>query len=144
MGKKCLMKNNILKIIIPVCIAIIAISIISLNSIGTSSEENNFSTDDSIMIIRSLLSKSKRILSLKKDFPNNSSLEQNISAYKPPIFWKEKDIVRTQLNKWKPEKIKELIYLISDIELQIKKDYKNSILIVTDFIIAQGFSEISN
>ena len=45
MGKKCLMKNNILKIIIPVCIAIIAISIISLNSIGTSSEENNFSTD---------------------------------------------------------------------------------------------------
>ena len=45
MGKKCLMKNNILKIIIPVCIAIIAISIISLNSIGTSPEENNFSTD---------------------------------------------------------------------------------------------------
>ena len=50
----------------------------------------------------------------------------------------------SQLNKWNPEKIKELIYLINDIELQIKKDYNNSILIVTDFILAQGYSEISN
>tara|TARA_B100000700_G_scaffold302857_1_gene373723 strand:- start:2310 stop:3290 length:981 start_codon:yes stop_codon:yes gene_type:complete len=97
--------------------------------------ENNFSTDDSIMIIRSLLSKSKRILSLKKDFPNSSSLEQNISAYKPPIFWKEKDIVKKQLQKWSIDETEKLIFKISDIELFAKKNQENSINIVSDFIL---------
>ena len=67
-----------------------------------------------------------------------------INSAKPPIFWKEKDIVKSQLNKWKPEKIKELIYLINDIELQIKKNYNNSIMLVTDFILSQGNLEINN
>ena len=52
--------------------------------------ENIFSADDSIIIIRSLLSKSKRILSLKKDFANKSNVDQIILSYKPPIFWKRK------------------------------------------------------
>jgi DNA polymerase-3 subunit delta len=106
--------------------------------------ENNFSNEDCIIILRTFLLRAKKILGLSLEYDKNKDINKTINSAKPPIFWKEKDIVRTQLNKWKPEKIKELIYLISDIELQIKKDYKNSILIVTDFIIAQGFSEISN
>ena len=78
------------------------------------------------------------------EYDKNKDINKTINSAKPPIFWKEKDLVRAQLNKWKPEKIKELIYLINDIELQIKKDYKNSILIVTDFILTQGYAEISN
>jgi DNA polymerase-3 subunit delta len=88
--------------------------------------------------------KAKKILFLSLEYDKNKDINKTINSAKPPIFWKEKDLVRAQLNKWKPEKIKELIYLINDIELQIKKDYKNSILIVTDFILAQGYSEISN
>ena len=106
--------------------------------------ENNFTNEDCIIILRTFLLKAKKILSLSLEYDKNKDINKTINSAKPPIFWKEKDIIRTQLNKWKPEKIKELIYLINDIELQIKKDYNNSILIVTDFILAQGYSEISN
>ena len=106
--------------------------------------ENNFSNEDCIIILRTFLLKAKKILFLSLEYDKNKDINKTINSAKPPIFWKEKDLVRAQLNKWKPEKIKELIYLINDIELQIKKDYKNSILIVTDFILAQGNSEISN
>ena len=106
--------------------------------------ENNFANEDCIIILRTFLLKAKKILGLSLEYNKNKDINKTINSAKPPIFWKEKDIVRTQLNKWKPEKIKELIYLINDIELQIKKDYKNSILIVTDFILAQGCSETSN
>ena len=106
--------------------------------------ENNFTNEDCIIILRTFLLKAKKILSLSLEYDKNKDINETINSAKPPIFWKEKDIIRTQLNKWKPEKIKELIYLINDIELQIKKDYNNSILIVTDFILAQGYSEISN
>ena len=106
--------------------------------------ENNFTNEDCIIILRTFLLRAKKILGLSLEYDKNKDINKTINSARPPIFWKEKDIVRTQLNKWKPEKIKELIYLINDIELQIKKDYKNSILIVTDFILAQGYSEINN
>ena len=106
--------------------------------------ENNFTNEDCIIILRTFLLRAKKILGLSLEYDKNKDINKTINSAKPPIFWKEKDIVRTQLNKWKPEKIKELIYLINDIELQIKKDYKNSILIVTDFILAQGYTEINN
>lgn len=106
--------------------------------------ENNITNEDCIIILRTFLLRAKKILGLSLEYEKNKDINKTINSAKPPIFWKEKDIIKTQLNKWKPEKIKELIYLINDIELQIKKDYKNSILIVTDFILAQGYSEISN
>ncbi len=106
--------------------------------------ENNFSNEDCIIILRTFLLKAKKILGLSIEYDKNRDINKTINSAKPPIFWKEKDIVRAQLNKWKPEKIKDLIYLINNIELQVKKDYKNSILIVTDFILAQGYSETSN
>ena len=106
--------------------------------------ENSFSNEDCIIILRTFLFKAKKILALSIEYDKNKDINKTINSAKPPIFWKEKDIIKSQLNKWNPEKIKELIYLINDIELQIKKDYNNSILIVTDFILAQGYSEISN
>ena len=106
--------------------------------------ENSFSNEDCIIILRTFLLKAKKILALSIEYDKNKDINKTINSAKPPIFWKEKDIIKSQLNKWNPEKIKELIYLINDIELQIKKDYNNSILIVTDFILAQGYSEISN
>ena len=106
--------------------------------------ENNFTNEDCIIILRTFLLRAKKILGLSLEYDKNKDINKTINSAKPPIFWKEKDIVKAQLNKWKPNKIKELIYLISDIELQIKKDYKNSILIVTDFILSQGYSKINN
>ena len=106
--------------------------------------ENNFTNEDCIIILRTFLLKAKKILNLSIEYEKNKDINQTINSAKPPIFWKEKDIIKTQLNKWKPEKIKELIYLINDIELQIKKNYNNSILLVTDFILNQGYAEINN
>ena len=106
--------------------------------------ENNFSNEDCIIILRTFLLKAKKILSLSIEYHKNKDINQTINSAKPPIFWKEKDIVKTQLNKWKPEKIRELIYLINDIELQIKRNYNNSILLVTDFILNQQYTKTNN
>ena len=102
--------------------------------------ENNYNNDECIIILRTFLSKAKRILKLAIEFEKNKDINKTINAAKPPIFWKDKDIIKIQLDKWKPTKIKELISSINDIELDIKNNYSNSILIITDFILEKSRS----
>ena len=97
--------------------------------------ENIFTSEDCILIIRTFLNKSKRILKLCNEFENNKNIETTISSAKPPIFWKDKEIVKQQIYKWKPEKIKKLIYELFEIELIVKKNLNNSVNLVTDFIL---------
>jgi len=97
--------------------------------------ENVFSVDDCILIIRTLLSKSKRLLEIKKINNSNKNIEQIISNYKPPIFWKDKEIVKSQVSKWSLKDAEKLIYKIHDIELMIKRNYYSSLNIVSDFIL---------
>ena len=79
--------------------------------------ENNFSNEETILIIRTFLNKSKKILKLSEEFKDKKNLDLVISSAKPPIFWKDKEITKVQINKWTPEKIKNLIYNINDLEL---------------------------
>ncbi len=102
--------------------------------------ENNYNNDECIIILRTFLSKAKRILKLAIEFEKNKDINKTINAAKPPIFWKDKDIIKIQLDKWKPTKIKELISSINDIELEIKNNYSNSILIISDFILEKSRS----
>ena len=97
--------------------------------------ENVFSVDDCILIIRTLLLKSKRLLEIKKMNSLNTNVEQIISSYKPPIFWKDKEIVKNQASKWSQKETEKLIYKIHDVELMVKKNYYNSLNIVSDFIL---------
>ena len=83
--------------------------------------ENNFGTDDTILIVRTFLNKSKRILKLREDFEKNQNIETTISTAKPPIFWKDKEITKSQINKWTSKKLKELVFKLGEIELLIKK-----------------------
>ena len=106
--------------------------------------ENNFSNEDCILIVRTFLNKSKRILKLSSAFENNNNIDLTISSAKPPIFWKDKEIVKQQLSKWTPENIKKLIYKLNETELLIKKNLNNSINLITDFILEQSLSNISN
>ena len=106
--------------------------------------ENNFSNEDCIMIVRSFLIKAKKLLILSKTFEANKNIDLTISSAKPPIFWKEKEITKQQIYKWKPKKIKKLIYSLSEIELQIKKNINNSINLITDFILNQSSAETSS
>ena len=106
--------------------------------------ENSFNNEDCIIIARSFLIKAKRLLALSTTFETNKNIDLTISSAKPPIFWKEKDITKQQIFKWKSENIKKLIYSLSDIELQIKKNINNSINLITDFILLQSSSTTNN
>jgi len=106
--------------------------------------ENNFSNDDCIMITRSFLIKAKKLLTLSTFFETNKNIDLTISSAKPPIFWKEKEITKQQIYKWKPKNIKKLIYELSEAELQIKKNINNSINLITDFILSQSSSEANS
>ena len=100
--------------------------------------ENNYSNDDCVLIIRSFLNKSKKILKLSEEYEKNNNINITISNARPPIFWKEKEITVQQIQKWKPKKIKQLIYRLNELELNIKKNFNNSIGLTTDFILEQS------
>ena len=106
--------------------------------------ENNFSNEDCIIIARSFLIKAKKLLILSKTFETNKNIDLTISSAKPPIFWKEKEITKQQIYKWKPKNIKKLIYTLGETELQIKKNINNSINLITDFILNQSSTETSS
>jgi DNA polymerase-3 subunit delta len=106
--------------------------------------ENNFSNEDCIMITRSFIIKAKKLLTLSNAFETNKNIDLTISSAKPPIFWKEKEITKKQIQKWKPKNIKNLIYALSETELQIKRNINNSINLITDFILSQSSAETNN
>ena len=106
--------------------------------------ENNFNNEDCIMITRSFISKAKKLLILSKTFETNKNIDLTISSAKPPIFWKEKEITKQQILKWSSKNIKQLIYSLSETELQIKKNINNSINLITDFILFQSSSTTNN
>jgi len=95
--------------------------------------ENNFVDDDCILILRTLLNRSKRLLKLKNIQKEKKNLDEVISSYKPLIFWKEKDLVKQQIKNWSEKEIKEKIYQISDLEILTKKN-TSSINLVSDLI----------
>ena len=104
--------------------------------------ENNFSNEDTIIIIRTFLLKTKRLLHLSQDIKSNPNLELVISQYKPPIFWKEKEIVKQQLKMWSEKKLRKLINEINNTELLIKKNVNISLNILLNFIFTN--SKITN
>ena len=114
------------------------------NKITKILNENNYNNEDCIIILRTFITKAKKILKLAIKLEENKDINKTINSANPPIFWKDKEIVKVQLSKWKPNKIKELIKNINNVELEIKKNYNNSILIVTNFILEKSRSEINN
>jgi len=95
--------------------------------------ENNFVNDDCILILRTLLNRSKRLLKLKNIQKEKDNIDQVISSYKPSIFWKEKDLVKQQIKNWSEKEIREKIYQISNLEILAKKN-TSSINLVSDLI----------
>ncbi len=106
--------------------------------------ENNFSAEDCILIIRVFLNKSKKILELSSIFEKNQNIDLTISAAKPPIFWKDKEITKKQIYLWKPKNVKNLIYKLHELELITKKNINNSINLVSNFILEQCSSKTSS
>ena len=107
----------------------------NIKKIITILNENNFSAEDCIIILRTLLFKSKRLLKLMDNIENTNDIDKSISLYKPPIFWKEKEIVKNQINKWSRQDVINLIKEIYEIEMLVKRNSSSSLNIVCDFIV---------
>ena len=106
--------------------------------------DNKFEPNDCIIIIRTFLIKTKKILLLSNEFEKNKNIELTLSSARPPIFWKDKEITKLQVNMWSPKELKSLIYKLNEIEFLIKKNLNNSINLVTDFILEQVSMDVNN
>ena len=95
--------------------------------------ENNFVNEDSILILRTLLNRAKRLLKLKNMQNVNKSIDDTIAVFRPPIFWKEKDIVKQQMSNWTEDEVKKKIFEISNLEILIKRG-SSSINLISDLI----------
>ena len=97
--------------------------------------ENNYSNEDCMLILRTILNKSKRLLGIIEQNKISNNIDSVISEARPPIFWKEKENVKLQAKSWKIEELKKKIYEIGNIEILAKSDANNSLNIVSDFVI---------
>ena len=96
--------------------------------------ENNFANDECVLILRTILNRSKRLLKLKENQNQTGNIDLTISSFKPPIFWKEKDIVKKQIQSWSDDEVKNMIYKINELEILVKKNSNNSLNFVSDFV----------
>ena len=96
--------------------------------------ENNFTNEDCVLIIRVFSNKLKKILYLSQELEKNNNLDKTISEARPPIFWKDKEITKKQVSIWKPKHIKNSIYKLNEIEFLVKKNINISLNLVTNFI----------
>ena len=94
----------------------------------------HFTNEDTILIIRTFLLKAKRLLDLSNNCRFEKNIEKILTSYKPPIFWKEKEAVKQQLNIWSNSSIKKLIKEINETEYLIKKNINLASHILFNFI----------
>ena len=97
--------------------------------------ENNYSDTDNIIVVRTMLAKLKRLVKIHEFIDEKNNIDQAITLFKPPIFWKDKALVMQQLKIWGKNKLKNLIYETSEIEYLIKKNSSIAKNILYDFII---------
>ena len=100
--------------------------------------ENILSYEDNISIIRTLLYKSKRLKTILENLRISRNIDEIISSYKPPIFWKDKDVVKQQIKKNSLNQIKVLIKKINDLELLLKKNSTLPEKFLSNFILEQS------
>ena len=96
--------------------------------------ESNYKLEDGILILRTFLQKAKRLLNLYEGQSGNISFDSLINNYKPPIFWKDKPIIKRQLESWSKSKIKDLILNINKTEIFLKKNNSISLMLIFNFI----------
>tara|TARA_B100000941_G_scaffold239972_1_gene183261 strand:- start:1561 stop:2562 length:1002 start_codon:yes stop_codon:yes gene_type:complete len=96
--------------------------------------ENNYSPEDTFLILRVFLQKTKKILNLLENLDNEKDVEKVISLHRPPIFWKDKPIIKKQLQLWTQKRIRELIIKLNEIEVEIKKNNSISLILMKNFV----------
>ena len=96
--------------------------------------ENNYSNDDCILILRTISSKSKRLLKILNEKKDKANIDSIITNYKPPIFWRDKETIKRQANNWDILDLKNKIFNLNDLEFLIKSQPSNSLKLISDYI----------
>ena len=119
---------------------------LSKNSQKTSDiiNESNYKSEDGILILRTFLQKAKRLLNLYEKQNENTNLDILIDNHRPPIFWKDKPIIKKQLQIWSFISINNLIQKINDAEIQIKKNNTLGLILLKNLIFEIIDPETSN
>ena len=86
-----------------------------------------------IFLLKVLSNKIRKLIEIKKMSEDKQNLDFLINNYKPPIFWKEKPIIKKQLIIWNLFDLKKIIYQISDIETDCKRNPEISKIIFLKF-----------
>ena len=97
--------------------------------------ENIPSADDNILILKTFLYKLKRLRKLRLNFDEEKDIEKVVNSFKPPIFWKDKEIIKKQINIWKLNDIEEFIIDLNNTESLIKKNPQVSNQIINNMIL---------
>ena len=97
--------------------------------------ENNLYSEENILVLKTFLLKLKRLKKIQGLFASIKDVENIINTLKPPIFWKEKEVVKQQLKVRNLSNIKYLIKKVNDLELLIKKNSQISNQLVNNFIL---------
>jgi len=90
-------------------------------------------TVNQILLLRILANKLQRLLKIKEQQNKYSDLENLLNTSRPPIFWKEKPLVKKQLNIWSLNAVKKALQEINDTELLCKKNPNVSKIIFFSF-----------
>ena len=104
------------------------------NQVSKMLNENDFVFEDMIILIRSFLKNIKRLLNLKAQLGAKDNINEIIQNYKPPIFWKDKEIVKRQSKLWEKSELILLIKKTNDTELMLKKNSQIYKQIIGNFI----------
>jgi len=97
--------------------------------------ENIPSSEDNILILRTFLNKLKRLRKLRLNLKQDSNIDQVINSFKPPIFWKDKNIIKQQIKLWKLNDIESFIVDLNNTESLIKKNPQISNQIINNMIL---------
>ncbi len=97
--------------------------------------ENIPSSEDNILILRTFLNKLKRLRKLRLNLKQDSNIDQIINSFKPPIFWKDKNIIKQQIKIWELNDIESFIEDLNNTESLIKKNPQISNQIINNMIL---------
>ena len=97
--------------------------------------ENIPSSEDNILIIRTFLIKLKRLRKLRLNLKENNNIDQAINSFKPPIFWKDKNVIKQQIKIWELNDIENFIVDLNNTESLIKKNPQISNQIMNNMIL---------
>ena len=97
--------------------------------------ENIPSSEDNILILRTFLNKLKRLRKLRLSLRKSNNVDQTINAFKPPIFWKDKNIIKQQIKIWELNDIENFIVDLNNTESLIKKNPQISNQIINNMIL---------